>query len=131
MIVEPFKDLDRVGEDCSGNAKAFGLRRIWIDPSQPATSRVAASFDGPLIALLGDRTPDERMGRAMGTNNVFGDLGGGLGPVVSLPLIDVIGFAPVYAACTIIPIISGLTLVWGVRLERDRRSALITSSADN
>ena len=71
------------------------------------------------------------MGRAMGTNNVFGDLGGGLGPVVSLPLIDVIGFAPVYAACTIIPIISGLMVVWGVYAERDGTSVHTTSSADN
>jgi sugar phosphate permease len=41
--------------------------------------------NGPLIALLADLTPTERTGRAMGTNNVFGDLGGGLGPVVTLP----------------------------------------------
>ena len=70
---------------------------------------------GPLIALLADLTPDHRMGRAMGTNNVFGDLGGGLGPVVSLPLIDVFGFTPIYAACAIIPLLAGLTLLWGVR----------------
>ena len=70
---------------------------------------------GPLVALLADLTPDERMGRAMGTNNVFGDLGGGLGPVLSLPLIDVVGFTPIFAACAIIPLLGGLTLLWGVR----------------
>jgi MFS family permease len=41
--------------------------------------------NGPLIALLADLTPTERTGRAMVTNKVFGDLGGGLGPVVTLP----------------------------------------------
>ena len=70
---------------------------------------------GPLVALLADVTPDERMGRAMGTNNVFGDLGGGLGPVVSLPLIDAVGFTPVYTACAILPVLGALTLLWGVR----------------
>ncbi|MFC6729992.1 MFS transporter, partial [Natronoarchaeum mannanilyticum] len=34
---------------------------------------------GPMMALIADLTPDERMGRAMGTNNVLGDVGGALG----------------------------------------------------
>lgn len=72
---------------------------------------------GPLIALLADLTPDERMGRAMGTNNVFGDLGGGFGPVLTLPAIDAIGFAPVYAACAVVPVLAGIVLVAGVRRE--------------
>jgi len=74
---------------------------------------------GPLVALLADLTPDERMGRAMGTNNVFGDLGGGLGPVLSLPLIDVVGYTPIYAACAVIPLLGGLTLLWGVGAGSD------------
>jgi len=70
--------------------------------------------NGPLIALLADLTPNERTGRAMATNNVLGDLGGGLGPLVSLPVVDVIGFSPVYAACAVIPLIAGGLLVVGV-----------------
>ncbi|WP_123539326.1 MFS transporter [Halosimplex salinum] len=75
---------------------------------------------GPLIALLADLTPDERTGRAMATNNVFGDLGGGLGPMVSLPVVESIGFAPVYAACALIPLIAGLLLVAGVYSQTGR-----------
>jgi MFS family permease len=76
--------------------------------------------NGPLMALLADLTPDERMGRAMGTNNVFGDLGGGIGPMLSLPLIERIGFAPVYAACAIIPLLAGGLLVVGVYRQTGR-----------
>lgn len=72
---------------------------------------------GPLIALLADLTPNERMGRATGTNNVLGDVGGGLGPLVSLPIIDAVGFTPVYAACAILPLVAGGILLIGVYRE--------------
>lgn len=72
---------------------------------------------GPLIALLADVTPNERMGRATGTINVLGDVGGGLGPLVSLPIIDIVGFTPVYAACAILPLIAGAILLGGVHRE--------------
>lgn len=69
---------------------------------------------GPLMALLADVTPNRRMGRAMGTNNVLGDIGGGLGPIVALPLIDAYGYSAIYAACAIVPLIAGLGLVAAV-----------------
>ena len=72
---------------------------------------------GPLMALLADLTPSERMGRAMATNNILGDLGGGLGPVVSLPLVSLVGFRPVYVACAAIPLVAGVALVGGVYAE--------------
>ncbi|AGN00601.1 major facilitator superfamily protein [Salinarchaeum sp. Harcht-Bsk1] len=72
---------------------------------------------GPMTALLADLTPAERTGRAMGTNNVFGDVGGGLGPLISLPLIDVVGFGPIYAACAFLPAIAAVVLVVGVYAE--------------
>lgn len=72
---------------------------------------------GPLMALLADLTPDGRMGRAVGTNNVFGDIGGGLGPMISLPLVSVVGFWPVYVACAVLPLIAGAILLLGVRHE--------------
>jgi len=72
---------------------------------------------GPLMALLADVTPGDRMGRAMGTNNVLGDLGGGLGPMVTLPLVETVGFAPIYAACAVIPLAAGGVLVGGLYAE--------------
>ncbi len=75
---------------------------------------------GPLMALLADLTPDERMGRAVGTNNVLGDVGGGLGPIVSLPLIELVGFWPIYVACAVLPVVAGAILLVGIRRETGR-----------
>lgn len=83
---------------------------IFIGIGQGGTS-------GPLIALLADLTPNERMGRATGTNNVLGDVGGGLGPLISLPIVDMVGFAPVYAACALLPLLAGGILIVGVHRE--------------
>lgn len=70
--------------------------------------------NGPLIALLGHLTPDERTSRAMATNNVLGDLGGGVGPMVSLPVVESVGFTPVYVACAVIPLLAGVSLFVGI-----------------
>jgi len=61
---------------------------------------------GPMMALLADLTPDERMGRASATTNVFSDIGGGLGPVLSLPLIARVGFEPVYLVAAAFPLVA-------------------------
>ena len=72
---------------------------------------------GPLMALLGDLVSDEQMGRAVGTNNVFGDVGGGFGPIVTLPLIESVGFWPIYLACAALPLLAAIVLLIGVRRE--------------
>ncbi|MDQ2049519.1 MFS transporter [Natronolimnohabitans sp. A-GB9] len=72
---------------------------------------------GPLMALLADLTPDERVGRAVGTNNVLGDIGGGLGPIVSLPLVELVGFQPIYVACAVLPVVAGGILLAGIHRE--------------
>ncbi|ELY74658.1 major facilitator superfamily MFS 1 [Natrinema pellirubrum DSM 15624] len=69
---------------------------------------------GPLTALLADLTPEDRMGRAMGTNNVFGDVGGAVGPLLSLPFAEAIGFDVLYALSATIPLLAGATLVVGI-----------------
>ena len=91
----------------AGSLPSLILACVCIGAGQGGTS-------GPLMALLADLTPGERTGRAMGTNNILGDLGGGLGPMVSLPLIEAVGFAPVYAACAVVPLLAGLVLLGGV-----------------
>ena len=94
----------------AGSVVSLGLACVFIGAGQGGTS-------GPMMALLADLTPDERMGRASGTNNVLGDVGGGLGPMVSLPLTEAVGFAPVYAACAVLPPAAGAVLLLGVRRE--------------
>jgi len=94
----------------AGSVGSLALACVCIGAGQGGTS-------GPMMALLADLTPDERMGRASGTNNVLGDVGGGLGPLVSLPLVDAVGFAPIYAACAALPLAAGVVLLVGVRRE--------------
>ena len=72
---------------------------------------------GPLMALLADLVPEAEMGRAVGTNNVLGDLGGGFGPIVTLPLVETLGFDLIYVACAAVPLFAGLALLGGVRRE--------------
>jgi hypothetical protein len=69
------------------------------------------------MALLGDLVPDHEMGRAVGTNNVLGDIGGGFGPIVTLPLVESVGFWPVYLACAAMPLLAAVFLLGGVRRE--------------
>ncbi|WP_430540842.1 MFS transporter [Natrialbaceae archaeon AArc-T1-2] len=85
---------------------------------------------GPLTALLADLTPDERMGRAVGTNNVLGDVGGGLGPLVSLPLVRTVGFEAVYAASAIVPALAGVILLAGIYRHTGRINPTVAESAD-
>ncbi|NGM68133.1 MFS transporter [Natronolimnobius sp. AArcel1] len=86
------------------------LACVLIGAGQGGTS-------GPLIALLADLTPNDRMGRATGTNNVLGDIGGGLGPLVSLPLVETVGFWPIYAVCALLPLLAGAILLAGMKHE--------------
>ncbi|GAB3663973.1 MFS transporter [Halopiger thermotolerans] len=83
---------------------------------------------GPLTALLADLTPEERVGRAMGTNNVFGDVGGALGPLVSLPLVDAVGFEFVYGLSAILPLLAGVVLLTGIYAHTGRVSPSVGES---
>jgi MFS family permease len=56
----------------------------------------------PLLAYLGDISPDGDVGKLGGVYNAFGDLGSSSGPVVALPLVDVLGFRTGYLACAAI-----------------------------
>jgi MFS family permease len=86
---------------------------LFIGAGQGGTS-------GPLMALLSDLTPDERMGRAIGTNNVLGDVGAGLGPILTLPLVNTVGFKPVYLTCAAFPLLAVAILLGGIYRETGR-----------
>jgi MFS family permease len=93
--------------------RTLAVACVFIGVGQGGTS-------GPLMALLADMTPDDRMGRAVGTNNVFGDIGGGIGPLVALPLVSSVGFVQVYLACAVMPVAAMLLLLGGVYRETGR-----------
>jgi len=95
------------------SARTLTVACLCIGMGQGGTS-------GPLMALLGDLVPDAEMGRAVGTNNVLGDVGGAIGPLLTLPLVDVVGFPPIYLACAAMPIAAAVILLVGVRRETGR-----------
>ncbi|WP_265111468.1 MFS transporter [Halosolutus halophilus] len=84
---------------------------------------------GPLTALLADLTPEDRMGRAMGTNNVLGDVGGGLGPLVALPFAETFSFEVLYGLSAIVPLVAGGVLLAGVYSHTGRLSPTVEESA--
>jgi MFS family permease len=88
----------------AGSLSTLALACLLVGAGQGGTS-------GPLVALLADLTPSERMGRATATNNVLGDFGGALGPLVSLPVVDSLGFVPIYVACAVVPLAAAGLLV--------------------
>lgn len=72
----------------------------------------------PLLALLGDVTPPEMYGRAMGVYQIFGDIGGSLGPVFGLDLCLHYGAASVYGGLCLLVLSSLGAAVWVRRRER-------------
>ncbi|MFC6974034.1 MFS transporter [Halomicroarcula sp. GCM10025709] len=110
----------------------FTLPRATSAPTLiPACLMMGAGMGGtlgPLMALLADLTAEDRMGRASGTTNVFSDIGGGLGPIVSLPLIDAYGFLPVYTISAVFPLLAGAILVAGLYAVTGRLFPATTSA---
>ena len=51
-----------------------------------------------LLAILGDLTPGDELGRTGGVYNTMGDIGLSLGPLVGIPASETLGFATTYAA---------------------------------
>ena len=93
---------------------AFGFGLLGVVPTLIGTligvSCIGIGVGGsnpPLLAHLGDISPDKDMGKMGGVYNMFGDLGSSFGPVIALPLADQIGYRAEYIACVgIIAIVS-------------------------
>jgi len=107
---------------------AFGTTVEWLVVACVLVGAGQGGVGGPLTALLADLTPDERMGRAMGTNNVMGDVGGGLGPLVALPFAETIGFELLYGLSAIVPLVAGGVLVAGIYSHTGRFSPTVAES---
>jgi MFS family permease len=83
----------------------------------------------PLLAFLGDISPEDDVGKLGGVYNVFGDLGSTLGPLVALPLVSRVGFVAEYLACVGGVVLAGL-LVAGTLLGENSASGSRPSETD-
>lgn len=72
----------------------------------------------PLLTLLSDSTARRAQGRAVGIYQVYGDIGGSLGPIVGLDLGARIGYAPIYLGIACAMLLVALPLYLLVRHER-------------
>jgi len=84
----------------------FGFVLLGMVPTLPGIiAGIAAVGIGvggtnpPLLAYLGDISPEGDVGKIGGVYNVFGDLGSMLGPMVALPLAARIGYRTEYLLC--------------------------------
>lgn len=87
------------------------------------TLLVGISFNGitlPMLALLGDVTRPEQYGRAVGIYQVFGDIGGSIGPVAGLQAGSDLGLLPTYVGLAALVGAGVLLAVWVGRAERAR-----------
>ncbi len=107
---------------------AYGTSVEWLVVACVLVGAGQGGVGGPLTALLADLTPDERMGRAMGTNNVMGDVGGGLGPLIALPFAETIGFELLYGLSAVVPLVAGGVLVAGIYSHTGQFSPSVAES---
>lgn len=80
---------------------------------------VGLSYNGiglPMLALLGDVTHDQH-GRAVGVYQVFGDIGGSIGPIVGLEAGISIGLTPLYIGIAVLPALAIFAALWLRRRE--------------
>lgn len=85
------------------------------------TVLVGGAFNGitlPMLALLGDVTRPDQYGRAVGIYQVFGDIGGSLGPVVGMEAATQFGLLPTYVGLAVLIAVGAITGVWVHRSER-------------
>ncbi len=84
------------------------------------------SFNGinlPLLALLGDITRPERYGRAVGLYQIFGDVGGSLGPILGLEAGLHFGLSATYLGLAGLLVLAIPGALWVCRHEAVRRKS--------
>ncbi len=90
---------------------------------------VGGSFNGitlPMLTLLGDVTPPDHYGRAVGYYQLFGDVGGSLGPILGLEASLHYGTLPTYIGVAALLVLAVPLAVWAARRERAARSRTAT-----
>jgi MFS family permease len=73
----------------------------------------------PLLTLLSDKAERHAQGRAMSLYQVYGDIGGSLGPIVGLQCGVLVGYGPIYLGVAAAMLVVAAPLYWLVRQERD------------
>ena len=104
-------------------AGGFGL--VGTAPTMPllllGTILIGISYNGvtlPMMALLGDATKKNEHGPAVGIYQLFGDIGGTIGPIAGIEIGVRIGLAPLYMGMAVLLLLATGIAVWVRRQER-------------
>lgn len=109
---------------------ALGFVLLGLVPTLPVTLVGVACIgigvggtNPPLLAYLGDISPEGDVGKIGGVYNVFGDLGSSVGPIVALPLAVRFGFRAEYLACAGLVVLAFVLVVGTLLGDGPERSA--------
>jgi MFS family permease len=116
---------------------AAGFGALGFVPTLPVTVLGVACLgigvggtNPPLMALLGDLSPEADVGKMGGVYNVFGDLGATAGPLVALPFAAAFGYRTEYFACAAVALVVLVVLVRTLLGERVGDAARATAGDD-
>ncbi|WP_132057997.1 MFS transporter [Halorussus amylolyticus] len=117
-------------------ATGFGLLALYptLEATLVAVALIGIGVGGtnpPLLAYLGDISPDNDVGKLGGVYNVFGDLGSTLGPLVALPFATRFGFAVEYLACVALIAVAGVLAAKTLYGDSSTTSAVSASAGDD
>ena len=116
----------------AGTAGGFAVlafaHTLWL--LLPGAALVGLSYNGvtlPMMALLGDVT-DRQHGRAVGIYQVFGDVGGAIGPIGGMVLAPTIGLMPLYLILAVLTALAIPAALWLRGRERDLQTGRAEAS---
>jgi len=98
-------------------ALALGFGLLGVVPTLIATlvgvAAIGVGVGGtnpPLLAYLGDISPNQDTGKIGGIYNAFGDVGSTIGPLIALPAANLLGYRIGYLACAALAVVVMLLL---------------------
>lgn len=85
------------------------------------------SLASPLLALLGNLVPPAMRGSAVGCLQLFGDLGGTLGPIIGTSMFGMMGAAPYVATAALLVLVLPF-IGWLASAERERAAGRLVGA---
>lgn len=111
-----------------GLAAGFAVLAVAqsVGPMLAGAVLVGLSYNAvtlPMMALLGDAAGERQHGPAVGIYQLFGDIGGTIGPIAGIEAATRIGLEPLYFLLAAVPALALLAAAWVHRRERRLNAA--------
>jgi MFS family permease len=116
-------------------AFAFGFGLLSAVPTLLATlcgvACIGLGLGGtnpPLLAYLGDISPQKDTGKIGGVYNAFGDIGSSFGPLIALPMAERVGYRAGYLVCAGLVVLVSLFVARTLLGENELRRTMTASN---